>query len=105
MTSQLVDDNDPWELLHYRERIPIYYGKDEKTVLLLLDELAARRGIASANELLAMLKHSSTFDDRERLLALLTLMVRDHYLARDVDGSYHFAFPLIRRWWKIHRGL
>lgn len=105
VASQLVDDNDPWELLHYRTRIPTYYGQDESAVLGILDELAVSGQPASVNDLLAMLKNSSSFDDRERLLRLLSLMVRDHYLSRDTDGRYGFAFPLIRRWWKSHRGL
>lgn len=103
--SQLVAAHDPWELLHYRERIPTYYGTDQGTVLLVLDELATRDGSASVNELLAMLKSSSSFDDREQLLRLLSLMERDHYLLRDAQGRFHFAFPLICRWWKINRGL
>ncbi len=103
--SQLVDARDPWELLHYRERIPTYYGKHQGTVLLVLDELASGAGTASVNQLLAMLKSSSTFDDREQLLRLLSLMERDHYLSRDDEGHYRFGFPLIRRWWKINRGL
>jgi len=105
VASQLVDDNDPWELLHYRTRIPTYYGRDEPTVLRILDELAASGDPSSVNDLLAMLKSSSAFDDRERLLRLLSLMVRDHYLSRDPDGLYRYAFPLIRRWWKSHRSL
>lgn len=104
VASQLIDANDPWELLHYRQRIPIYYSSDQSTVLLILDELAAVNEASSINELLAMLKGASTFDDRERLLRLLSFMERDHYLKRDADG-YRFRFPLIRRWWKINRGL
>lgn len=105
VASQLVDAKDPWELLHYRERIPIYYGDDQKAVFLLLDELASGDGLASVNELFSMLKASSPFDDRERLLRLLSLMERDHYLHRDSEGRFRFCFPLIRRWWKINRGL
>ena len=105
VSSQLVDAKDPWELLHYRERIPIYYGDDRKPVFLLLDELASGDGLASVNELFGMLKASSEFDDRERLLRLLSLMERDHYLHRDSEGRFRFSFPLIRRWWKINRGL
>jgi len=105
VASQLVDENDPWELLHYRERIKICYGEDQKTVFLILDELAARSSPSSVSELLAMLKGASTFDDRERLLRILSLMDRDHYLKREQDGRYRFRFPLIRRWWKINRGL
>lgn len=105
VASQLVDANDPWELLHYRERIPIYYRDDQKAVFLILDDLIGPREAASVSELLTMLKGASTFDDRERLLRLLSLMERDHYLKRDEDGRYRFRFPLIRRWWKINRGL
>lgn len=105
VASQLVDAKDPWELLHYRERIPIYYGEDQKTVFLLLDELASNGESKTVNQLFAMLKASSPFDDRERLLRLLSLMERDHYLHRDADGHFGFSFPLIRRWWKINRGL
>ncbi len=105
VTSQLVDPNDPWELMHYRERIPIYYAEDQKTVLLTLDDLAVQRSTGSVSGLLDMLKAASKFDDRERLLNLLSLMERDHYLKRDNDGRYGFRFPLIQRWWKINRSL
>jgi hypothetical protein len=73
-------------------------------VLVILDELAGRE-TSSVNELLSMLKNVSTFDDRERLLRVLSLLERDHYLKRDEDGRFRFQFPLIRRWWKINRGL
>lgn len=105
VAAQLVDANDPWELIHYRERIPLYYGEDRKAVALILDELADKREASSVEDLFAMLKGAITFDDRERLLRLLSLMERDHYLKRDQDGRYRFRFPLIRRWWKINRGL
>jgi hypothetical protein len=105
VASQLVDANDPWELLHYRVRIPIYYQDDQKAVFLILDDLAVKDGAASVSELLDMVKAASNFDDREGLLNLLSLMERDHYLKRDNDGRYGFRFPLIRRWWKINRGL
>jgi hypothetical protein len=127
VAAQLVDANDPWELLHYRQRVRTYYGPDEKTVLLILDHLACPPGpgrmggevgaaslpldlsqtqlVASVNELLSALKGASHFDDRERLLQLLSWMERDHYLFREPDGQYRFRFPLLRRWWKINRGL
>jgi hypothetical protein len=105
VTSQLIDSNDPWELQHYRERIPVYYGNDAKVVIAILDELAVARQKATVNDLLALLKATVVFDDRERLVRLLTLMERDHYLRRDEDGAFSFRFPLIRRWWKINRGL
>ena len=38
----LVDANDPWDLGHYRTRIPAYYtkGKNAELVGLILDALA-----------------------------------------------------------------
>ena len=105
VASHLIDANDPWELLHYRERIATYYQHHQKEVSLILDELAAQNEQASVAELLAMLKGASQFDDRDRLLRLLNLMERDHYLKRDEAGAYRFRFPLIRRWWKLNRGL
>lgn len=103
--AHLVDANDPWQLIHYRERIATYYPRDQKTVTLILDQLAVLEGAAPLNDLLATLKAASSFDDREQLLRLLTLLERDHYLKRDAAGHFHFRFPLIRRWWKINRGL
>jgi len=105
VASQLVDANDPWQLIHYRERISTYYPNDQKAVSLILDHLAIEQSAASVSELLAMLKGVSPFDDREHLVHLLSLMERDHYLKREQGGRYHFRFPLIRRWWKLNRGL
>jgi hypothetical protein len=105
VAAYLIDANDPWQLIHYRERISTYYPGDEKSVLLILDDLAASNKSTSVNDLLAMLKGASKFDDRERLLRLLLLMERDHYLKREEDGRIQFRFPLIRRWWKLNRGL
>lgn len=105
VAAHLIDANDPWQLIHYRERISTYYPNDQKEVSLILDELAAQKDEATVAKLLAMLKGASQFDDRERLIRLLNLMERDHYLKRDEDGTYRFRFPLIRRWWKLNRGL
>ena len=105
VAANLVDHNDPWQLQHYRERLRTYYPEDEKTVGLILDQLAVEPGTASVNELLALLKGISPFDDRDRLVRLLSLMGRDHYLRQNADGRFLFRFPLIRRCWKLTRGL
>lgn len=106
VSRQLRDSNDPWELNHYRERIPVYYGKDnESAVLGILDGIAARQQPVSVNELLAELKGTGTLSDREQLIGLLKLVEQDHYLSRDDHGSYQFRFPLLKRWWMLSRGL
>ncbi|CAI8813934.1 ATP-binding protein [Methylocaldum szegediense] len=106
VSRQLRDSNDPWELNHFRERIPVYYGKDnESAVLGILDGIAARQQPVSVNELLAELKGTGTLSDREQLIGLLKLVEQDHYLSRDDHGSYQFRFPLLKRWWMLSRGL
>ncbi len=106
VSRQLLDANDPWELAHYRERIPIYYGRAfEQAVLGILDGIAVRTEAISLNELLAELKSTGLLDDREQLIELLRLIEQDHYLSRNSGGYYHFQFPLLQRWWKLSRGL
>lgn len=105
LQSQLVDSNDPWELLHYRTRIPTYYGSDERLVLNVLDSVAVAEPSIGLNQLFNEVKSSMVFDDKEKLRSLLALLERDHYLRRTETGELRFAFPLIRRWWRLHRGL
>jgi hypothetical protein len=106
VTSQLNSPDDPWELLHYRERIPSYYPGDDSFVLAILDHLATSDRPEPVARLFAALQtQHEAFSDRERLLSLLKLLHRDHYLARTPEGHYTFRFPLIRRWWALDRGL
>jgi len=38
------------------------------------------------------------------LLEALRLLTADHYLVKDAkNGTYNFAFSLIKKWWSIHR--
>jgi hypothetical protein len=103
--TQLTHANDPWELAHYRTRIKSYYPKDDRVITTILDFLAACDSPVPVDAIFNAVKSSETFDDRERLLDVLKLLQRDHYLARSLDGRYHFRFPLIQRWWKLDRGL
>lgn len=105
VADHLLDAGDPWKLRHYHERLRTYYGSHQPAVLIILDELAVKEQPPTVNELLALLKASSTFDDREQLLRLLSLLERDHYLRRSAEGRHTFKFPLIRRWWQLHRSL
>jgi hypothetical protein len=103
--EQMIDANDPWELSHYRTRLADYYPKEEKVVTVILDTLATAEKPVPVDGILAAVKSQMPFDDRNRLLQLLRLLERDHYLGRSPEGHYHFRFPLIRRWWKLDRGL
>lgn len=105
LQAQLVDAGDPWELLHYRTRIPTYYGPDERLALTILDCVALTEPSIGLTQLFNEVKSTMVFDDKEKLRNLLVLLERDHYLRRTATGEHHFAFPLIRRWWRLHRGL
>jgi hypothetical protein len=108
VARHLVDANDPWELAHFRTRIPIYYTSDNDAKLahMILDGLAVDSQPRDVAALLEEVRLKGIeFDDRENLLRVLRLMERDHYLSRTLEGEYEFRFPLIRRWWKLDRGL
>ncbi len=108
VTGLLVDAGDPLELSHFRTRIDVYYHepKDAELVRLILDCLAPDTTPISVNHLLSQINaRSGEHDDRERLLKILRLMERDHYLSRTTKGEYQFRFSLIRRWWRLDRGL
>lgn len=107
VTACLTDDQDLWELRHYRERIDVYYEdeQDRRIALALLDVLAGADGPLDFAEALNLLKSEVVTEDRERVRELLTLLRRDHYAAQDPDGRYRFRYGLIQRWWRLHRGL
>lgn len=97
-------DND-WDLLHYRTRLPLYYGSNEALVLHILDAIAAASEPLALNSIRKALSAQTPFDDTEQLRSLLKLLQQDHYLDRNADGHYAFRFPLIRRWWRFDRSL
>ena len=109
--SQLVNAADPWQLTHYRTRLPTYYPNpdDTRKVTAILDALATNstpENPLSINQLLQLAPpHINGQHDREDLLRLLRLMDADHYISRNTSGGFHFRFPLIQRWWKLERGL
>ena len=102
------DANDPWDLGHYRTRIPVYYsnGKNAELVGLVLDALAIAQEPMTVPQLRSTISTwSAGFEDKDELVRVLRLMERDHYLQRDPDGRIDFRFPLIQRWWALDRGL
>lgn len=103
--SQLVDSRDPWELRHYLERITTYYGHNERLVLAILDALAVKEYPLSQDELITEAKSVGVFEEKETARKVLKLLEQDHYVRRNETGRYNFRFELIRRWWKLERGL
>ncbi len=118
VAEALVDDQDRWHLQHYRDRLQRYYGDDRLPVVLaVLDVLAVAQRTVTFDQLYSELGTGLTPEtstaakqilggDHELLRLILTLLRRDHYVRQQAnDGTYGFRFPLIRRWWRVHRGL
>lgn len=105
LVEQLRDPNDPWELRHYRERISTYYGDDERLVLAVLDSVAASLVSVPFDTIFNEAKAAVSFQDREHLRDLLTLLQRDHYVRRNRNGDFEFTSPIVRRWWCLDRDL
>ena len=104
----LTDSLDRWDMSHYRDRIEVYYESDKRPfVLNLLDILAVANQPLQFNDLFNRLKsHVVTKDSESEMVRdVLTLLQRDHYIIQQRDGTYRFRFPLIRRYWRLHRGL
>ena len=104
--NHITDANDPWQLRHYVERIPTYYGEDKAEIIeLILDELAVQESALSSKELLNRLtSQTDALSKTEELKKLLELLVQDHYLSKE-KNKYSFRFSLIKRWWKLEREL
>jgi hypothetical protein len=103
--AALTDPDDPWDLRHYRDRVPNYYGTEqESTVSAILDVYADVAGVVEIDEVRRRLE-SAELDSRPGRPALVRLVERleaDHYLLRIGAGS-RFASDLVRRAWLAHR--
>ena len=106
VNKRLADPQDEWRMRHYRTRIDTYYTPPQQTLALaLLDVLAPDEPLAF-DGLFNLIKTRIEIADEEAeaVRDMLTLLQRDHYIELDADGTYRFHFPLIRRWWQLHRG-
>lgn len=94
---------DPWDLRHYRDRLPQYYGADAHAIAGLLDIYAHAGGPLSVDTVLMRLRsEGSPITDRARLVAFVERLTLDHYLVRTGDTD-RFSSPLLQRAWKAMR--
>ncbi len=106
VTQGLIHPLDAWDMRHYRERISVYYSEEEKFyALAILDVLAQVSVPLHFDTLFNLVKSRFVTEDIEMLHLVLKLLTQDHYLLQNTEGSYHFKFPLIQRWWKLDRGI
>jgi hypothetical protein len=98
-----VDDalyEDRWEMRHYRDRIPRYYGDDAALVTLMLDEYAASYQPLTIENVVNRLASTvlAGKPDKPKVRWLVERLEDDHYLVR-VGVADRFATSLLRRAW------
>ena len=100
LENQLVSKSADWDLPHYRERLPKYYGMKATPALHVLDALAPGHPLGF-EEIRNALAAKKAYDEEE-LRKLLELLCSDHYLVKGPDG-YTFYLEIVRRWWTLSR--
>jgi hypothetical protein len=98
--------NKLWEMEHYVDRIPKYYGDDAALALTVLDIYALSSeplGIATVADRLGS-ADSQCPPSRDELIKLVSRLEDDHYLVR-VGAADRFATSLLRRAWREMRRL
>ncbi|CAN3130596.1 ATP-binding protein [Mycobacterium sp. smrl_JER01] len=94
---------DPWDLRHYRDRLPHYYGADAPAIAGLLDIYAHAGGPVAVDTVLMRLRsEGSPIRDRAVLVSFIERLTLDHYLVRSADAD-GFSSPLMQRAWKAMR--
>lgn len=112
----LSDDNDEWEMEHFRTRLSVYYTgtikdangeaiENAKIASTILDVLSFATTNQSINEVWSGVKAQLPLDDRDQIVRLLKSLAQDHYLECDEQKRYAFRFPLVQRWWVLAQGL
>ncbi|HEY0168490.1 MAG TPA: hypothetical protein VGB75_15715 [Jatrophihabitans sp.] len=99
----MVDDalrDDRWEMQHYRDRIPRYYGEDAELVRSMLDEYATADQPLTVENIVDRLTSTELAQQarRPKVLSLVGRLEDDHYLVR-VGAADRFATSLLRRAW------
>jgi hypothetical protein len=94
---------DPWDLRHYRDRLPQYYGADAPAIAGLLDIYAhAGRPLEIDTALMRLRSEGSPITDRAQLVSFIERLTLDHSLVRRGDTD-EFSSPLLQRAWKAMR--
>ncbi len=104
--AALTDPDDPWNLRHYRDRLPGYYGASDELARHVLDAFAKVDGPLDIEHLIALLG-AVDLDERPSradLVRLVEQLESDHYLTRD-GTTDEFAYRILRDAWRAMRRL
>ncbi len=116
VNQQLTNDNDPWEMEHFRERLKIYYNgyiadtnnceiPNAEIARAILDHFSVVDEPQSIEQVWSVVKSQFAITDRQHIVQMLKSLGQDHYLICDTQKRYSFRFPLIQSWWRIVQGL
>ncbi len=103
--AELVDralhhEDDPWNLRHYRDRVPEYYPGREELAYAALDIYAGATQPLDIDAALRLLGATTLQEQptRRAFIDLVELLEQDHYLARHADADT-FRSEIVRRAW------
>lgn len=101
----ISDPNDPAHFYYYESRLTTYYGAIEaKLALHALDVLASLGHPATFLELLNLVKHKTDTAEEQLFREVLNVLLKDHYLVRNPDGTLCFRYSIVHNWWAYTRG-
>jgi hypothetical protein len=101
----ISDPNDPAHFYYYQTRLTTYYGTVEAQIAFhALDVLAFLQRPASFGELLNLVRHKTELAEEELFRHVLQVLLKDHYVCRNTDGTYSFRYSIVQRWWAHTRG-
>jgi len=102
----LTDEDDPWNVRHYRERLTGYYGPDQELAAHVLDAYAKAGGPLDLDGLvshLGAIEHDPR-PRRDELVSMVESLEADHYLVRRA-GTDEFSSRILRDAWRSMRRL
>ena len=101
----IADPNDPAHFQYYQSRLTTYYGAIEaQLALYALDVLASVGHPVHFAELWNLVQHKTADAKEELFRQVLLVLLKDHYLFRNPDGTYCFRYSIVQAWWAYTRG-
>jgi hypothetical protein len=92
---------DPWQLKHYLDRVPVYYGERADLANRVLDTIAVATEPPNFAEIQNGLAVWGVPPEPQQVDDMLTSLCRDYYI--DSGPRFRFRRELVRRAWRARR--
>ena len=99
----LHDPLDPWQLMHYVDRVDSYYPAQAELVRATLDAVAVSAAPLDLATLQGLVAAQQTPPSLDGLQSAAALLCKDHYLLS--RPGFAFKLSLVRRAWAARRSL